>query len=311
MEGWLGEKQGGDRRPCSKKAGAAFTLIELLVVIAIIALLAALMMPVLRSAREAGRRAACMGHLRQLQIAWQTYAEAHDGSIVWGNQKDLNGGQSGKAWLISGSGDSGPPGEARAEALMRTGALAPYVGNVKIYRCPSQYKAGPNLSAGGTVFTQWLSPYGIVGPMNNYPLDWEADFIKKHSSPSPVRICIRNLSQLSPPGASCRMVFLDAGNPYLADPPDLMMWGNPLTLLKSWGNDGPPIHHGKGTCTSFADGHVQYWKWKDPRTVAWGQAWRDWFDGGATRPDQDAKFYSNSDNQDYLEFFEVTYGRHR
>ncbi|MHC4511706.1 MAG: type II secretion system protein [Planctomycetota bacterium] len=36
-----------------------FTLIELLVVIAIIALLMALLMPVLRTAREQGKRAVC------------------------------------------------------------------------------------------------------------------------------------------------------------------------------------------------------------------------------------------------------------
>jgi len=62
----------------------AFTLIELLVVIAVIAILMALLFPALRKAREAGRRAVCMSNLRQLQIAWQTYAENYGGSIVCG-----------------------------------------------------------------------------------------------------------------------------------------------------------------------------------------------------------------------------------
>lgn len=47
----------------------AFTLVELLVVIAIIALLVSLLLPAVASARESGRRSACLNHLRQLQLA--------------------------------------------------------------------------------------------------------------------------------------------------------------------------------------------------------------------------------------------------
>ncbi len=53
---------------------AAFTLIELLVVIAVIALLMGLLVPVLSRAREQGRRAACMGNIRQFIIGIQVYA---------------------------------------------------------------------------------------------------------------------------------------------------------------------------------------------------------------------------------------------
>src|SRR5438105_9598803 len=64
------------------KRNAAFTLVELLVVIAIIAILAALLLPVLSAAKNKGKRAQCLNDLKQLGLAWQMYAADNDGKLA-------------------------------------------------------------------------------------------------------------------------------------------------------------------------------------------------------------------------------------
>lgn len=71
--------------PCGKPG---FTLIELLVVIAIVAVLAALLMPALNSARERAYRVTAVQNLRQIYLALQSHAHDRQGRLspTWTGQ---------------------------------------------------------------------------------------------------------------------------------------------------------------------------------------------------------------------------------
>ena len=72
-------------RATTRAGSSSFTLIELLVVIAIIAILAALLLPVLSRARELGRRAVCISQLRQMGLALVSYADDYEDRLPPGN----------------------------------------------------------------------------------------------------------------------------------------------------------------------------------------------------------------------------------
>ena len=85
--------------PKMKHGKQAFTLIELLVVICIIAILAAMLLPALQSARDSATKATCVNNLAQMSKAYQMYATTYDNFMPARTTPYISGASGTCSWI--------------------------------------------------------------------------------------------------------------------------------------------------------------------------------------------------------------------
>jgi len=246
------------------KARSAFTLIELLVVIAIIAILAAMLLPVLNRAKQAGLKASCINNFKQLQIAYRMYVDDNNDNLPLNL---LNG--VGTSWI------SYPPTGGSAQydyntANIRTAPIYSYNQNPKIYVCPANNyilsvgatgaPSGPYRDDFGNLLklgqlvpqTRTCSIEYSMGSSNTIQSGRWAD-----TYGGATWYTYQKFTSIQATRVSAKIVFVDESSGGIDDGA-FALW--PMNTDNYWWNV-PTSRHDKGGIFGFADGHVEYHKW--------------------------------------------------
>ncbi len=232
---------------------AAFTLIELLVVIAIIAILASLLLPALSRGKVSAQTTACLNNLKQLQICWQLYAEDNEGILTPNNFLYLADPNNSPTPLLAGG--SWCPGNVRVDATttnIERGLLFPYNTSTAIYRCPAD-KSTIEDANGVKLGLPRTRSYNMSTSIH---CDDALSYTK--------------YEEIFDPPVSQLFVFIDVNEDDIIDStfgiePASHPYGD-------YWIDLPADRHNQGANLSFADGHVEHWRWQSPkRFVHWVQ----------------------------------------
>ena len=220
-----------------------FTLIELLVVISIIAILMAILLPVLGRARDQAKLNACLANLKNLSTAWFLYTLDNDGLLVGSDTEGEPPLGTPYDWVYRPT-SRGDLIKNKKEGIKK-GKLFPYVKSIDVYHCPAdrRIKNPPGYNA--------FRSYSIPTSYNSTLYKDEVKVVKKYN-------------QIRAP--TSKYVFVEEPDPrgWNVGP-----WGEPFSMEEWW--DPVAVWHYKKGTLGFADGHAEPHKWVDKRTIELGQ----------------------------------------
>ncbi|UCC98900.1 MAG: prepilin-type N-terminal cleavage/methylation domain-containing protein [Phycisphaerales bacterium] len=235
---------------------SAFTLVELLVVIALVVLLVAILLPALSLARARGRQMTCLNNLKQLQICAKLYSLDNDGFLLpnryvyhIGTNEPSVGFSENLTWC---------PGLAPRDATtdnIKRGLLFRYNESTEIYRCPSDAGWVRTLGRVPRILKRTRS-YNLSQSINGAPYP-----DKSVTLPS-----FAKESEIDYPPPSELLFFVEVHEDAIFDshfgiPP--RGWRFAENPPRWW--DLPAGRHSQGGNVSFADGHVERWRWVRPK----------------------------------------------
>lgn len=253
----------------SRRGPGGFTLIELLVVIAIIAILAAVLLPVLQAAKQRAWEADCINNKRELQMAYFMYAQDNNDRLPLNT---VNADSPGSGW-VTGFLDWTTGTYNFNNANLINGTLGDYTARkIDSYRCAADVYLAPGQSAVGT---HRIRSVRVNGYLAHYPFEptWDTTSWTKNNG-----IDFTNnwkMSNIKSPTAM--WVFVDAhpdtgsAGPNPSHPYDGVFSLPPGQVSASGGgswNDMPASYHqGRNCGFSFADGHAEMHHWLSKSTL--------------------------------------------
>jgi hypothetical protein len=243
-------------------------------VISVIAVLLAILVPVMHRVRELGQRTVCLSNLRQLTLGWNLYAEDNEGRLINGvafsdftsGGHDEGSSRILRSWIdpaLSTICIYGDPNFTFDEfsrffhKFPNKGALWPYINDYDTYLCSrGQMRNSPAYSIVGSANGLGTVPGTIRG--HKYSNRW---LVAPGKRIGKTVLVLNNLQDIISPGPSQRAVFIDTG---LTERSFDVGYNIPLWYKSK---SAPPTHHAKGVTLSMADGHAEYWKWRGSETL--------------------------------------------
>jgi len=195
----LGERDfAAARGACGVRRG--FTLIELLVVIAIIVILAGLLLPALSKAQGKARAIQCLSNVKQLQLAWHTYAVDNDDKLVLNGLNYTTPPRTEPQWwwaqgVLNFDGGNSENTNTLLLIDSRYALLGRYTQSPGVYKCPSDKS---------TVLIK-KRPHARVRSVS---LNMWAGGVGKCLDPDPVFLGLAKQGDIITPSASQFAVFL-------------------------------------------------------------------------------------------------------